>query len=455
MFDDLGIVLQTARSTLAEVAELSEPHGSVQPQWPSESECIDLIRELEDLKAAAAAAQARLSVDLVSARERALERAKGPEQRVSARRAVRSTAAEVALARRESPHRGSRQLGLARALTTELPHTFRALQRGQVSEWRATLICRETACLSREDRIEVDRRLAADTGGTDGWGDRRLADAARKLAYTLDPHAVVDRAARARNDRHVSVRPAPDTMTWLSALLPVEHGVACYAALKRIADTAMAVGDDRSRGQIMADTLVERLTGRSAADPAEVQVKLVLTDRTLLQGGPEPAHLEGYGTVPAQWARDRVRDALSRAAVFVRQLYTHPVTGALVAMASRSRRAPTGLADLIATRDQTCRTPWCDAPIRHTDHARPAAMGGKTDGDNLQGLCEACNQAKEAPGWRTRPGPSGMRHLVVTTTPTGHSYRSLAPPPPGHRRSVGEMYVASLTGRIAPAYRCA
>ena len=63
----------------------------------------------------------------------------------------------------------------------------------------------------------------------------------------------------------MSLRPAPDTMSQLSALLPVAQGVAVYAALTRSADTARAGGDARSRGQIMADTLVERVTGQSSA----------------------------------------------------------------------------------------------------------------------------------------------------------------------------------------------
>ncbi|MDQ6752497.1 MAG: hypothetical protein M3017_03565, partial [Actinomycetota bacterium] len=46
------------------------------------------------------------------------------------------------------------------------------------------------------------------------------------------------------------------------------------------------------------------------------------------------------------------------------------------------------------------------------------------------GLCERCNQAKEAPGWSSRPRP-GPRHTVETRTPTGHTYRSTAPPLPG------------------------
>ena len=57
-------------------------------------------------------------------------------------------AAEVALARRCSPHRGAQSLGLARAIVREMPHTHDLLTRGEISEWRATLVVRETAVLS-------------------------------------------------------------------------------------------------------------------------------------------------------------------------------------------------------------------------------------------------------------------------------------------------------------------
>ena len=72
---------------------------------------------------------------------------------------------------------------------------------------------------------------------------------------------MVDRAARAETERCVTVRPAPDCMTYVTALLPMTQGVGVYAALKRAADTCF---DGRSRGQVMADTLVERVTGRPA-----------------------------------------------------------------------------------------------------------------------------------------------------------------------------------------------
>ena len=162
---------------------------------------------------------------------------------------------------------------------------------------------RETAGLTAEDRTAVDAELAADTGTFDGAGDRRIIAAARAAAYRRDPRTVTQRASHAATERHVSLRPAPDTMCYVTALLPVGQGVAMYAALTRHADTLRNAGDPRTRGQLMADALVERTTGTPGGITG-IELQLVMTDRTLLQGDSEPARLPGYGIVPAAWARD-------------------------------------------------------------------------------------------------------------------------------------------------------
>lgn len=81
------------------------------------------------------------------------------------------------------------------------------------------------------------------------------------------------------------------------------------------------------------------------------------------------------------------------------------------------RRSLTGIVRrLVDGRDGTCRVPYCDAPIRHEDHARPYARGGPTSADNAVGLCEAHNYAMEAPGFTRHLDPDGV--LTVITPPT-------------------------------------
>ncbi len=389
------------------------------------TERIDQLRALEELKAAAAAAQARISVDLLHA-----TRAHRQAQGIPATEQDRGVGQQIALARRESPARGGRHLGFATALT-EMPHTSSALTDGHLSEWRATLLVRESACLSREDRTAFDSELfnagALDSAGNtpiDGLGDRALVARAKQVAYRLDAQSVIKRARHAQSERRVSIRPAPDTMTYVTALLPVAQGVAVYAALTKDADSARASGDERTRGQVMADTMVQRVTGQAEADDVPCQVHVVLTDRTLLQGEDEPAQVPGYGVVPAQWAREHISGSKK---LWLRRLYTAPSTGQLVAMESTARKAPKGLANFIDIRDGSCRTPWCDAPIRHRDHVVASAAGGDTSAQNLQGLCEQCNYTKQAPGWQARAMSTWDEHRVEVTAPTGHRYRSLAP----------------------------
>jgi hypothetical protein len=389
-----------------------------------EAALIEQIGWLERVKSAAAAGQARAAAALDEKR-RADEAAAG----VPKAKQGRGVAGEVALARRDSPARGGRHLGLAKALVHEMPHTLAAMESGALSEWRATLIARESACLAVEDRRTLDTELCAEVSKLEGMGDARITAAAKEVAR-LDAQAVVDRAAKAEADRTVTIRPAPDCMTYVTALLPVAQGVGVYAALKRAADTTF---DDRSRGQVMADTLVERVTGHPAEEPEQVALNLVMSDQSLWGQDNAPAVLDGYGPIPASVAQRLVRDAVvdERSLATLRRLYRDPTSGSLVAMESRSRLFPKGLAGFIGVRDRTCRTPYCDAPIRHRDHATPRNRGGPTSATNGLGECERCNYTKEAPGWRVATTDENGVHTADFVTPTGARYRSTAPPLPG------------------------
>jgi hypothetical protein len=407
----------------------------------TQAEMIDHLTAMEQLKSGLAAAQARVTARL-SATRTAAEAADG----MPADRRCRGLGHEVGLARQESPVRGQQHLGLAQVLVHEMPHTLAALTRGEISEWRATLIARETAVLSRAHRIAVDAELAEHAEQLATAGDKKVAAMTKKIGYRLDPGSAIRRVRGAETDRRVGIRPAPDTMTYLTGFLPVAQGVACKVALEQEADGLRAAGDPRTRGQIMADTLVARITGQATATGIPVEINLVMTDKTLLGGDHEPADLHGYGPIPATHARDLVRDADK---AWIRRLFTRPDTGALVAMDSRRRTFNGELRRFLVLRDQTCRNAWCDAPVRHVDHIRRAEHGGETTADNGQGLCEACNYAKEAPGWHTT-SPPGPAHLVETVTPTGHRYQSRAPDPPGTPRRLNlALYDSPLELRVA------
>ncbi|HWC24708.1 MAG TPA: DUF222 domain-containing protein [Flexivirga sp.] len=467
------------------------------------------LRACEELKNALAARQARLAV-AVHENQSARDVPRG----ISPADTAREAGSQVALARRCAPHLGSRLLGLAHAVVEEMPHTGAALAAGVITEWDATVLCRETACLARDDRAEVDTAVAELFGTV---SHQRLEAEAKNHAYRVDPAAVTARRARAETERRVTLRPAPDCMTRFSALLPVKDGIACFAALSAFADAAAT--PDHPRGHVMADTLVGRVTGRfpmgakqpvddadpsaaseptvnnddpsATAEPADgpgspegsgspnaagapaspersgaptataspnttgqpdrsgpesaaadnpqparsprswspqsspkpqIRINLLMPIDTLT--GDVPAYLPGYGPIPADLAREWLTDP--ELAVQIRRIFAFPDTGDLVGMDSRARTYPGLLAEFIRLRDQTCRTPYCTAPIRHTDHIRPHAEGGPTSERNGDGLCEWCNYAKEHPDHHV------TGHAGETTTTLGSLTATSRPPaPPG------------------------
>ena len=389
---------------------------------------VDRIALLERVKAAAVAAQAAEIVAFARSQVAAQQ-----DAGVDYRRLGQGIAEQVGLATRSSGWHGARKLTLARDLIAELPETFRRLAAGDVSEHVAQLVATETSHLDPEVRRLVDGQLAPDLPDL---APKQAAGLARRLAQAADPHGAVKRARNARADRRVTLRPAPDTMCWLTALLPVEDGVRCYAALTRNADAAKAAGDQRSRGQIIADITVERLTGQTPADERPVELNLTVPLRNLLDPGHHaPAEIVGYGPVPAGLADEILRRAGHR--VWWRRLFTAP-TGegrqAIVGGDPTARRFTGWLAKLLRLRDGgTCREPYCGAPIRHLDHIEPWREGGPTTYANGRGVCQRHNQARELPGWTVEAqhgGLDGSPPLVTTTTPTGHRYLSRAPDPP-------------------------
>jgi len=132
----------------------------------------------------------------------------------------------------------------------------------------------------------------------------------------------------------------------------------------------------------MADLLVARVTGVATAAEQPVTVNLVISDEVLFGTGSTPAHVPGFGDVPAGLARQWIAEAATntdtantdtantdianpdtgtaadRAAILqLRRVYAHPGTGtgALTAMESKSRCFPVGLRRFIARRATTPR----------------------------------------------------------------------------------------------------
>lgn len=393
----VGMEAETVSNTVAEIHRWREELSSLPPA-ASEAAAIDRITALEELNSTSTAIQAReaLTLDM-------LRRNRESVDGVPSKKQGRGLGAEVALARRVSRARGSALLGFSRTLIMDMPNTFAALKGGTISEEKARIVVKETTWLPREKRQEVDERMRERLAEV---GIRRLGNEVRALAQRLDQKAAVDHLERRTEERTVTVPPAPGNMAYLTALLPMPQAVAACSNLSRSAQSLIGTG--------------------------------------------QAAWLPGFGPIPAESARNFV--AANEAEVFLRRLCTRPTDGQLVRMDSRRREFAGLLRRMVIIRDDVCRSPWCEAQIKHADHVDSVAGGGETEWDNASGLCAACNYAKELTGWRHE----ATADRLVVTTPTGHKYGAgthvIAPPDPNYVEGqvVDEFVVESSTGPTRP-----
>ena len=218
------------------------------------------------------------------------------------------------------PSDGGAAAHTARALWFELPDTYAQLATGRLSERIAETVVAETRHLDPDTRRQVDTQLHA--AGITEWGSKQ-----RPPVPASSPTRQIGRAicsgAAPNATPPVGLRPAPDTMAVLTGYLPVEQGIACYAALRQHADTAVATGDGRTRDQIMADTLVERLTGQTKAGDVNVELQLMMPlDALINPNDPSAAVIPGYGPLPQELAWEIL--TTSRGRKWWRRLFTAP-----------------------------------------------------------------------------------------------------------------------------------
>ena len=396
-----------------------------------DEQLIEQIAWLERLAAATGGLQLQLMTEFADSQ---VAKRKGTD--FEQRSCATGVKEQLAMARNVSPSQAARDLTLGKALRDRFPHVGQCLRGGETSAFAARLIVQETRAVEDDTARRIDRQFA---GELMTMTATRASKAARFLGMQADPVAYVEAARKCAEQRKVTTRPAPDTMMWMSALLPVAAGVGAFACLDRDARAAVAAGDRRSVDQLRADLLVQRITGRTEAQPSSVEIQLTMQAKTLLGEDQTPAVVGGYGAVPAGWAMDllaRTMEADSH--VYLRRILTDPVDGTVVAIDSRRRLFEGTARRFLDARDQTCRMPACDAPIRHHYHVVRYSDGGRTCPENGQGACVAWNLVKDHPDWTVRalpPTRPSAPPAVQVITPTGHRYTSHAPPAlgPGSR----------------------
>jgi hypothetical protein len=460
----------------------------------SDADTLATIGLLETAARMIQAQQAALTAHLIETRE-AVQRAKERSTRCVRSGVMR----DVALHRGLNATRAGKVVDVATDAPAQAPRIYERFEAGEVSENTLVTFFDETTLLTEDGRIQADSEIADDAPYL---GERDLRHRLRLITTGLEPELAAERARKAAGQRHVSVRPRPDSMSNLTALLPGAVAMAVNTILTNYAKSKRAGGDERLEAQVKADALTgiiigwaeatghvprsftaahrikndppdttgtapdaagaapddttaetpsdpgaapagayEYLPGFAEVDQAReafaaflrspegtptttdgtttaaassgsaglhtrvgVQVHLVVTDLALFGIQDTPAEIFGLGPVPANLARDMVRTATTHHTATLKRLYTHPATGALVAMESKARAFPDGLAQMISLRDKFCRHPYCDSPIKHLDHIQPYSQGGPTSFTNGQGCCARHNLIKDT-GATTTPQP--------------------------------------------------
>jgi hypothetical protein len=194
-------------------------------------------------------------------------------------------------------------------LVHRLPGTLAALEAGALHPGHLWTMIEKVAPIEDPTvRAEVEAGLLRWAAGR-VTTPAQLGAKARREVLRRDARAAARQLEKAIRERGVHVRPhAVDGMAAVTALLTVPEAQVLVAALGAYVD---AIPDDpedsRTRGQKMADCLLDRVLRPGEADGAMVQVLLtVVASIGTLAGGDEPGEIDGHA-VPADMVRELLR----------------------------------------------------------------------------------------------------------------------------------------------------
>jgi hypothetical protein len=384
-----------------------------EPADVDDAALVELVAAWERVASWAAAHQSAVIAEM-------LRRADGGRSR-------EFVADEVAAVLAVSPRAGQSRVEVADALD-RLPALHDALATGAADQRKVAALLRETDHLPESAAARViDAVLPAVSDRT----VPQLRGDVRRAELLIDPSAAETRHRAARRSRCVRMRPAPDAMAWIEALLPAPDATAVMEALDAVA-AAASPEDVRSVDERRADALSDLARGLldrgSAVDGTPLpsrrhrhpHLSVTIAATTLAGQDDLPAILGGYGLVPAAVARDLLSDAPRRVVL------TDPVTGEMRARSARTYRPPRHLAGTIAERDVTCTFPGCRVPAERCDQDHIEPFDGNVPADrqtttsNLHTLCRHHHRMKTLGRWApTRDHTTGVTHWV---SPTGHRY---------------------------------
>ncbi len=396
----------------------------------SDSELVGAVRAAYRLQSWAASVEVEATCTLVGRCE--TWRGVAPHGQQVAGESVSAelmAATEVGCALDLAPQTARGKVALAMDLA-RLPATRAGLSVGVLDLPKARMLAEELRPLDDARAQAVEARLGP---GASGRTRAQLAGSVRRAVLAIAPQDAQERHERSVADRRVEFFPLSEGMagmTWTGSAERVEAFRVWLDGLARQAK-GPAGTDERTMDQVRADVLgdlaehaltVSDLPVRHGRRP---QVQVVVGLGTLLGLDEAPGELAGYGPITAGTARRIAADATWR------RLTVDPRTGRFDELSVDSYEPPQDMADHVAARDVTCRSPGCRQPAHRCDldHRVPHPRG-PTDAANLQLLCRSHHTVKTHTATAVEiDGTDGLRF----TLPSGRSYvrpddRALADP---------------------------
>jgi len=334
--------------------------------------------------------------------------------------------AEFAAAVNLPTETGKLYLGEAVELRYRLPRIWARVSAGDLPEWRARRIARETIALSPQAATFVDTQVAGFAHKIGPAGvDRLIEEAITRFM----PAEARRRRQAAADGRHVGIHTEHVTFEgtiWVEAELDLADGLDLDAALGHGAAQLAALGSEDTldvRRSVALDLEAPEQPA-PVRKPRQVVLYVHLTEDAIT-GDPGGLHLARVENTRSFVDTDQVRSWCGSpdAHVVVKpviDLNDHIHVGAY--------EVPDRLVEQATLVDLHCVFPWCTRPARRLrpdghradcDHTQAHAAGGSTCSCNIAPLCRRHHRLKTHTAW----GYTAIeRGTYLWTSPHGYQY---------------------------------